>query len=120
MAEVKDFISDGLTNDEIIKNVSMIIKDNKTDEYKNMDGNEKYEKLKLKYDFFANRYPMLFELALKDEIFPWDNLNYMLSMRNKIINNELTSEGASKIVGEKWFDKYVDTSTMTKQKKQKH
>ena len=119
MVETKEFVSDGLTNEEIIVTVSKIIMECKKEEYKNMDENEKYEKLKLEFSIFSTRYPMLFELAIRDEDFNWDNLNYMLSMRNNIINDKLTSETATKIVGEKWFDKYVDVSAMTKTKKQK-
>lgn len=118
MASTKDFINDGLTNDEIIKNVYNIITRNK--ECKDIpNSDEKYEKLKTEFNFFSSRYPMLFELAISDEPFPWDNLNYMLSMRNKIINNEMTSENASKVVGEQWFNKFVDTTTMQQIKRQK-
>lgn len=118
MASTKEFINDGLTNEEIIKNVYDIII--KSREYKDITNNdEKYEKLKADFAFFSDRYPMLFDLAIRDEPFPWDNLNYMLNMRNKIINNEMTGETASKVVGEQWFNKYVDTSTMSKTKKQK-
>jgi hypothetical protein len=117
MASTKEFINDGLTNEAIIKSVYDVIMKNK--ECKDMNVDEKYEKLKLEFDFFATRYPMLFDLALRDEPFNWDNLNYMLNMRNNIIEDKMTSENASKVVGKEWFDKYVDTSTMTKTKKQK-
>lgn len=118
MASTKEFINDGLTNDEIIKTVYNIIMRSK--ECKDItNSDEKYEKLKKEFSFFSTRYPMLFDLAIRDEQFPWDNLNYMLNMRNKIINDEMTSEKASKVVGEQWFNKYVDTSTMTKNKKHK-
>lgn len=59
---------------------------------------------------------MLFELATRDEIFPWDNLSYMLNMRKKVINDELTSDGASKIVGSEWFNKYVNIDKIPKDK----
>jgi hypothetical protein len=110
----KDFIKDGLDNNKIIE----IIK--KIREVIDVDSSDKMiEKLKKENEFFAERYPMLFDLALRDEQFNWDNLNYMLNMRNQIINDKMTSETASKVVGKEWFDKYVDTSTMTKTKKQK-
>ncbi len=82
---------------------------------------DRYEAFKKDYEFFANRYPMLFELVLRNDNFNWDNLYYMLGMRNKIIEDKMTAENASKQVGQVWFDKYVDVSKLGKpNKKQKH
>jgi len=118
MSSKKDFIDDGLKNDDIIKYVSDIIKRSKDIEFKKMNDDDKYEKLKKEFDFFSSRYPMLFELALRDDDnFNWDNLQYMLGMRNKIINNELTAEKASEVVGKEWFNKYVDINNIPKNKK---
>jgi len=112
----KDFVKDGLSNEEIINNVKTIIDRSKNEEFKGIPEQEKYEKLKEEFENFSSRYPMLFELAIRNENFSWENLNYMLTMRNKIINDELTSENASKIVGKEWFDKYVDIDAINKQK----
>jgi hypothetical protein len=49
---------------------------------------------------------MLFDMVTKKEGFNYESLEYFLSMRDKIIQNELTSEDASKQVGQEWFDKY--------------
>jgi O-glycosyl hydrolase len=108
----KEFIKDGLNNVELVNIVSMIIKRKKEIEYK--DDNEKFEKLKEEFPEFAERYLMLFEMAIRNEEFDWNSFNYMLNMRNKIINDEMTAEDASKKVGEDWYDKYV------KQKKRKY
>jgi len=113
----KDFINDGLSNDDITLTISRIIIRAKDDEMRKLNENERYEKLKIEFDFFSSRYPMLFDLAVREDKFPWDNLSYMLNMRKKIIDDELTSEGASKIVGKEWFDKYVNLNEIPKNKK---
>jgi len=113
----KDFIKDGLKNDELISIIKEIIEKKNLDENKNLNINDKYEKLKLEYDFFSSRYPMLFDLTLRDGPFDWDSLNYFLTIRNKIINNEITNENASIKVGKEWFDKHVDTRNLHKNKK---
>lgn len=100
----KDFIKDGLNNDniiEIIKKIREVIEVKSSDEI--------IENLKKEYSFFAERYPMLFDLSTRtNEEFNWDYLNYFLTMRNKIINNELTSEKASVIVGNEWYNKHIN------------
>ena len=50
---------------------------------------------------------MLFEMVIRDGDFDWKSFNYMINMRNNIINNNMTSEEASKKVGQDWYDKYV-------------
>lgn len=103
----KDFVRDGLSNEDIILNISKIIKRNKEEEINKLNEMEKFEKLRSEFNFFSDRYPMLFEIAIRNNNFPWDNLSYMLDMRNKIITNEMTSENASKTVGNDWFNRYV-------------
>lgn len=99
----KDFIKDGLDNDniiEIIRKIREVVDKGCNDEI--------IEKLKTEHDFFYTRYPILFDIATRnDEPFNWDYLNYFLNMRTKIINDELTSDKASVIVGEEWFAKHV-------------
>jgi hypothetical protein len=101
----KDFLKDGLTNEELIIEINNIIKRKKEISYK--DENEKFEKLKNEFPKFAERYLMLFEMVIRDGDFDWNSFNYMINMRNKIINNKMTSEEASKKVGQDWYDKYV-------------
>ena len=101
----KEFLKDGLTNEELINTINNIIKRKKEISYK--DDNDKFEKLKTEFPQFAERYLMLFEMVIRDGDFDWNSFNYMISMRNKIINNNMTAEEASKKVGQDWYDKYV-------------
>ena len=100
----KDFVKDGLDNDkivEVIRKIREVLDVNANDEI--------IENLKKEHSFFAERYPMLFDLATRtNEAFNWEYLNYFLNMRNKIINDELTSEKASVIVGNEWYNKHVN------------
>ena len=66
MAE-KDFIKDGMGNEEIIATIKEIIAKKELDENKKLNDFDKYEKLKNEFTFFADRYPMLFELTLKNQ-----------------------------------------------------
>jgi len=115
----KDFIKDGMTNDELVNTIKEIIKRKNEgilkQEFK--DDNDKFEILKNEFPKFADRYLMLFELVIRNEDFDWNSFNYMIGMRNKIINDEMTSEEASKKVGQVWFDKHVDVSRMNKKQK---
>jgi hypothetical protein len=49
---------------------------------------------------------MLFDMVTKDAVFDNESFEYFLSMRDEIIKNKITSEEASKEVGQVWFDKY--------------
>jgi hypothetical protein len=98
----KDFIKDGLTNEDIIKTIKEIRSKIKTSSENN------YENLKKEYDFFSTRYPMLFEISTRNEPFNWDNLNKMLEMRKKVEENEITNDKASVIIGQQYYDKYVN------------
>jgi len=113
----KDFIEDGLENEEIVRIIKEILEKKKNGLYKDKNEMDRYEAFKKDYEFFANRYPMLFELVLRNDNFNWDNLTYMLNMRNKIIEDKMTAENASKQVGQVWFDKYVDVSKLGKPNK---
>ena len=113
----KEFLTDGLSNEELVVTISNIIKRNNEEEIKKLSDMEKFEKLRGEFSFFSERYPMLFEMAIRDDNFPWDNLSYMLNMRNKIINNEMTSEGATKVVGQEWFNKHIDTTKFDNKKR---
>jgi len=101
---VKDFMKDGLDNDkiiEIIKKIRTVVEVKCNDSI--------IEDLKKEYSFFAERYPILFDISTRtNEPFNWDYLNYFLLMRNRIINDEITSEKASVIVGDEWFKKHVN------------
>ena len=79
-----------------------------------------YNKLKEEFEFFSDRYPMLFDMATRDdEPFDWEALNYFLTMRSRVINNQITNEQASIKVGKEWFDKFVDVNELNKNKNAK-
>ena len=125
--EKKDFEKDGLENEAIIKVIQEIRE--KIDKNVNIDISEK---LKTEYAFFAERYPVLFDISTRtNEPFNWEYLNYFLLMRTKIINDELTSDKASVIIGQEWFNKHTNINEPPKRftkknkeeksnKKQKH
>lgn len=102
----KDFIKDGMTNDDIINTLKKI-----RSVIENKSNNEIIEELKKEHDLFSSRYPVLFELATRnDEQFNWEYLQYFLNMRSKIVNDEITSEKASVVVGEEWFKRHVNVN----------
>lgn len=55
---------------------------------------------------FAERYPALFEMVCQPT-FDMGRLNYMLNMREKVIQQDRTIDDASKEVGQVLFDEYV-------------
>jgi hypothetical protein len=101
----KDFLKDGMTNEELVNIINDILKRKKEISFK--DDNDKFEQLKNEFPKFAERYIMLFEMVIRDGDFDWNSFNYMINMRNKIINNNMTTEEASKKVGQDWYDKYI-------------
>jgi len=101
----KEFLIDGFTNEELVNTINDILKRKKEISY--IDDNDKFEKLKTEFPKFAERYLMLFEMVIRDGDFDWNSFNYMINMRNKIINNKMNVDEASKKVGQDWFDKYV-------------
>jgi hypothetical protein len=102
-----DFLSDGLDNESIrafVKDIRSIIQENagkKT--HANIVNSISEDE---KYKAFIERYPMLFDMITKEVGFEMESLEYFLSMRGKIINGNMSSEAASKEVGQVWFDKY--------------
>jgi len=106
-----DFLSDGLNNDEIrviVKEILSIIQDKKgTIPHINIVNTIAGDS---KFKFFIERYPMLFDMVTKDAVFDNESFEYFLSMRDEIIKNKVTSEEASKEVGQVWFDKFYKGS----------
>jgi len=102
-----DFLSDGLDNKaicDIVLDIMAIIHDNKGKTSHTQIVNKISEDDKFK--FFIERYPMLFDMVTKETGFEYSSLEYFLSMRDEIIKQRITSEEASKQVGQVWFDKY--------------
>ena len=104
-----DFVSDGLDTKEIrdiVQDIMIIIENNKNkathEEIINNIKNSNDVRIKL----FMERYPMLFDMVTKKGGFDYSSFEYFLTMRDKIIKKELTSDDASKHVGQVWFDKY--------------
>lgn len=105
--DLPDFLSDGLDNKSIcdlVQDIMIILHDNKgktphADIVNNISREDKFK-------FFIERYPMLFDMVTKEAGFDYSSLEYFLSMRDEIIKQRITSEEASKQVGQVWFDKY--------------
>jgi hypothetical protein len=67
---------------------------------------EREFKNKGQYPKFEKRYPMLYRLACEDHL-DISTLNYMMNMRNQVLNNERSVESASRIVGDKFYKQFV-------------
>jgi hypothetical protein len=91
-----------LSNEEIKE----IIKDIRASKLNSKKREEFFEK---KYSDFNDRYPYLFNMACGDS-FDETTLNYMLSMRSQIRSNQMSEYDASKIIGQKFYDKYMNKS----------
>jgi hypothetical protein len=105
----KSFVDDGMTTSDIRKTIQQI----RT--YLEKGGiaslEDRKTQLKIDHVFFADRYPMLFEMSTRPD-FSYEHLNYFLNKREEIINDQVSSEDASKTVGKEWFDKFVDVSKL--------
>jgi len=107
--KVADFVKDGMETADIramVQDIVLYTTENKT-KYSSHD--ELLNEMKKSIEgilFFEERYPMLYAMVTKEEGFEYSSLEYFLEMREKIVNNQLTSEQASKVVGQVWFDKY--------------
>lgn len=67
---------------------------------------ERKEFGKENYPDFIVRYPMLFLMACENT-YDKKALSYMMNMRNKVLNDECSVENASRVVGQKFYGKYV-------------
>jgi hypothetical protein len=107
--KVADFVKDGMETADIramVQDIVLYTTENKT---KYSSHEELLNEMKKSIEgilFFEERYPMLYAMVTKEEGFEYSSLEYFLDMREKIVNNKLTSEQASKVVGQVWFDKY--------------
>jgi len=112
MSTTKTFLEDGLSTDEIRQTVSSIRKT-----IASSGASDKVvDKIKNDYPFFLERYPMLFDMVVRED-FNQQYLDYFLNMRENVINDKVTTDEASKEIGQIWFNKFVDTSKMTKKDK---
>ena len=103
-----NFVKDGMETNEIrniVQDIMLYIEENRN----KMEFKDIIATLKDNIDrveFFEKRYPMLYQMVTKEEGFEYQSLEYFLKMREGIIQNHMTTDEASKIVGQQWFDKY--------------
>ena len=103
------FVKDGLTSDEIREKISVIRKIIDKDGF----SESIKETIRNNHTEFSERYPMLFDLVVRPD-FNHSYLDYFLAMRENIIENKISSEDASKKIGQEWFEKFVDKTKLTK------
>ena len=103
-----DFVKDGMETNEIktiVQDIMLYIEENRNKmEFKDIISSLKGNINRV--EFFEQRYPLLYEMVTREQGFEYRSLEYFLSMRENIIQNKITSEDASKVVGQVWFDKY--------------
>ena len=99
-----DFVKDGYTNEKILEIISEIRKKYNIENIDNINDDDKKD-FEINYKFFTERYPFLSDMSLKKNI-NMDTLYYMLDLREKIINNKMSFEDASKKVGNDIYKEY--------------
>lgn len=103
-----DFVKDGMETNEIrtiVQDIMLYIEENRNKmEFKDIISSLKDNINRV--EFFEQRYPLLYEMVTREQGFEYQSLEYFLSMRENIIQNKMSSEDASKVVGQVWFDKY--------------
>lgn len=107
--KVADFVKDGMETEDIrkmVQEIMLYMTENKSRFASEEELENNMKKTIEGISFFEERYPMLYNMVTKNKEFDYSSLEYFLNMRNKIIKNELSSEQASKEVGQVWFDKY--------------
>jgi len=103
-----NFVKDGMETNEIrnvVQDIMLYIEEKRNKmEFKDIITSLKDNINRV--EFFEKRYPMLYQMVTKEEGFEYQSLEYFLKMREGIIQNQMTTDEASKIVGQQWFDKY--------------
>jgi len=102
------FVKDGMETNEIrtmVQDIMLYIEENRNKmEFKDIIASLKDNIVRV--ELFEQRYPMLYQMVTKEEGFEYKSFEYFLKMREGIIQNQMTSDEASKIVGQQWYDKY--------------
>ena len=98
--KLPDYMDDTQLSQDSIKNIISEIQ--RTPQNKE----KRVEYFTLKYADFAERYPILFDMACRDE-FDYEKFNYMMRIRGQIEKKERTIEHASVEVGQKFYDMYM-------------
>jgi len=94
----------------IIAEVELVRKYIKKNEIKRLYQNNKTEydtHLKEKFSNFFEKKPFLFDMAISPEKFDFLKLKEFCSIIDKVNSGKLTSEDASKYIGQKYYDQYV-------------
>lgn len=99
-----DFVKDGYTNDKLLEIIKEIREKYNIDNIDSISDTDKKD-FETNYKFFNERYPFLSDMSLKKNI-DMNTLYYMLDLREKIINNTMTFEDASKKVGNDMYKEY--------------
>lgn len=102
-----DFIVDGYNSLALIQLIKEIrdkynIKDLK-ESYTENDS--EYKMIGDEYNFFKERYPFLFDMTLKPDM-DMNRLEYMINLREQIVNNQTTFEKASQKIGTEMYNEY--------------
>ena len=71
------------------------------------NDSNKQEFYKQKYQAFHKQFPMLLEKACENE-FDYERFQWMMQMRTKVDNKEISQYDASTQVGQKLVDTYVE------------
>ncbi len=102
-----DFVNDGYSTEELKLKIVEIRNKYNISNLKEKDITEELKNnISTEYKFFKERYPFLFDMVIKIDM-DFDRLNYMLRMRENIVNNNITFENASKKVGQDMYDEYM-------------
>lgn len=99
-----DFVKDGYTNSKLLEIINEIREKYNIENIDNISDDDKKD-FESNYKFFTERYPFLSDMSLKKDI-DMNTLYYMLDLREKIINNTMTFEDASKKVGNDMYTEY--------------
>jgi hypothetical protein len=108
-----DFVKDGMETGEIrsvVQDIMLYIEENKN-KYSHQDMLANLKTDIKRVAFFEERYPMLYQMVTKEEGFEYKSLEYFLQMRENIIKEKITTEEASKEIGQTWFNKYCKNAT---------
>jgi hypothetical protein len=98
--KLPDYIDDSQLSQESIKRIISEIQNTPQNKEKRL------EYFRMKYADFAESYPILFDMACRDE-FDYEKFNYMMRIRGQIEKKERTIEHASVEVGQKFYDMYM-------------
>lgn len=108
-----DFVKDGMETGEIrtvVQDIMLYFQENKN-KYNHQDMLTNLKIDIKRVVFFEERYPMLYQMVTKEEGFEYKSLEYFLQMRENIIKEKITTEEASKEIGQTWFNKYCKNAT---------